>query len=224
MRLPKSRWTWMKWAVSALFLPPLLAALAVLAGSTVPANRQWSPPARGVTVFIYSNGVHTGIVMPAVNALHDWRGRVRASDLPDPRLAGQWLIFGWGQRDFYLKTPTWAQVDPLVVAQAAVGSDETLMHVDHLQRVWRGPDLRPVTLTVAQYRALAAAIEADFASGPAIRGYGADDVFYPARGRYDAVRTCNAWTGAKLRGIGVRIGIWTPTAWSVMRWFPSAGG
>jgi hypothetical protein len=110
------------------------------------------------------------------------------------------------------------------VARAAIGSDETLMHVDHLQRVWRGPDLRPVTLTAAQYRALAAAIEADFAPGPAIRGYGADDVFYPARGRYDAVRTCNAWTGVKLRGIGVRIGIWTPTAWSVMRWFPSTGG
>jgi uncharacterized protein (TIGR02117 family) len=139
--------------------------------------------------------------------------------LPDPRRAGRWLIFGWGERDFYLETPRWSDVDPLVVARAAIGSRHTLMHVDHLQRLWRGRDLRPITLTPAQYRALVAAIEADFAPGPAIRGYGPDDVFYPARGRYSAITTCNEWTGAKLRRIGVRVGVWTPAAWSVMRWF-----
>ena len=197
----------------------LLAPLLVLAGSTMPANRAAVQPAQGVQIYVYSNGVHTGIVVPAVNALHDWRPRIRADDLPDPRRAGDWLIIGWGERDFYLNTPTWSDVDPLVVLRAAVGSDRTLLHVDHLKRVWRGPDLRPLTLTQAQYRALVTSIERDFAPGASIRGYGADDVFYPSHGRYSARHTCNEWTGSKLRAIGIRIGLWTPSAWSVMRWF-----
>lgn len=193
--------------------------ILIVGGSIVPANRDAIQPERGVTIYVYTNGVHSGLVLPTVNALHDWRGRVPARDLPDPRYAGDWLIFGWGQRDFYLNTPTWNDVDPLIVLRAAIGSDATLMHVDHLRRLWRGPDLRPLVLTPTQYRALVKAIDADFAPGAAIRGYGADDVFYPARGRYSALRTCNAWTGSKLRAIGVKVGIWTPLSWSVLRWF-----
>ncbi|CAN5306661.1 TIGR02117 family protein [soil metagenome] len=206
-------------ALSAIAVAILLPMLAIVAGSLIPANRHWAAPRTGVAIYVYSNGVHTGLVLPAVNPLHDWRGRVRASDLRDPRRAGRWMIFGWGERNFYLGTPQWKDVDPLVVVHAAVGSDRTLMHVDHLAGVWAGPDLRRIMLSAAQYRALAAAIDRDFTPGAAIAGYGADDIFYPARGRYDAVRTCNEWTGAKLRGIGVRVGLWTPTAWSVMRWF-----
>lgn len=209
------------WKAILLILAALpgIFAIAILIGSLTPANRDSGPPASGITIYVYSNGVHTGLMLPTVHPLHDWRARIRADDLPDPRKAGRWLIFGWGERNFYLNTPRWSDVDPLIVARAAVGSGQTLMHVDHLQRLWRGPDLRPVMLTAAQYRALVVAIEADFAPGAAIRGYCADDVFYPGRGRYSAITTCNEWTGAKLRRIGVRVGLWTPTAWSVMRWF-----
>lgn len=201
--------------LALLLIPPLL----VVAGSLIPANRSATQPPQGVTVYVYSNGVHTGIVVPTVSPLHDWRSRIKATDLSDPRRAGDWLIIGWGERDFYLSTPTWSDVDPLIFLRAAVGSSRTLIHVDHLRRIWRGPDLRPVILAPEQYLALAASIESDFVPGPAMHGYGADDLFYPAHGRYSAVRTCNEWTGSKLRAIGVRIGLWTPTAWSVMRWF-----
>jgi uncharacterized protein (TIGR02117 family) len=219
MRWPPPRWIR---AAFALIAPLLLLALAILAGSVIPANRNWVPPRSGVTIYVYTNGVHTGLVLPAVNPLHDWRGRIRASDLPDPRRAGRWLIFGWGQRDFYLNTPRWSDLDLRIAARAMVGSDRTLMHVDHLQRVWTGPDLRPILLTSSQYRQLTRLLESDFAPGAAIRGYGADDVFYPGRGRYSAITTCNEWTGAKLRAIGVKIGLWTPASFSVMRWFPTS--
>jgi len=207
-------------AVLASLIFALLITVTIFAGSLIPANRGWVPPRSGITIYVYSNGVHTGLVLPAVNPLHDWRTRIRADDLADPRRAGAWLLFGWGQRDFYLNTPHWSDVKLSTVFPAMIGSGRTLMHVDHLQRVWTGPDLRPIVLTPWQYRALTHAIETDFAPGVAIKGYGADDVFYPAHGRYSAILTCNEWTGAKLRAVGVRIGIWTPAAWSVMRWFP----
>lgn len=197
----------------------LLIAAALLSGALIPANPAAAPPPDAVTIHVYTNGVHTGLVLPTVNGLHDWRPRVPASDLPDPRYAGPWLLFGWGERDFYLDTPRWEDLSLRTAARALIGSDSTLLHVDHLQRLWKGPDLRPIRIGPAQYRALVADLESDFASGAAIRGYGADDVFYPAHGRYSAIMTCNEWTGEKLRRIGVPIGLWTPTSWSVMRWF-----
>ena len=52
-------------------------------------------------------------------------------------------------------------------------------------------------------------------------GYGAQDVFYSARGRYSAGNTCNQWTSDTLAAAGVRTGWWTPFAGGVMKWVPS---
>jgi uncharacterized protein (TIGR02117 family) len=209
------------WVVGIPLLATMLYLAAAATGSLIPANRGWTPARQGITIHVYSNGVHSGIVMPIAGPLHDWRSRFPARDLRDPARVGRWVLVGWGQRDFYLNTPNWRDVSIPTVLRAGVGSDRTLIHVDHLRRLWNGPDLRPIRLSPAQYRALAASIEADFAPGPALPGYGANDAFYPARGHYSAIGTCNEWTGRKLRAIGVRIGIWTPFAWSVMRWFPA---
>jgi uncharacterized protein (TIGR02117 family) len=76
---------------------------------------------------------------------------------------------------------------------------------------------------VHEYRKLATHIRGSFAissSGESLpllgRGYGPADVFYEGRGRYDAYRTCNEWTGEALRAAGVRTGIWTPLSQSIM--------
>jgi uncharacterized protein (TIGR02117 family) len=150
-------------------------------------------------------------------AEHDWSGLVRPEHIRDPRYAGRYLWFGWGERDFYLNTPTWAEVSPLTVLRAAVGSGRTLVHVDHLLEPYA--DGRPVRLSPAQYARLVRAIRAQFAGGQPIPGYDVADVFYLARGRYDAVRTCNWWTGELLAEAGVRVGAWTPFSATVMQWF-----
>ena len=80
--------------------------------------------------------------------------------------------------------------------------------------------LGKIVVTPAQYRRLAAYIRASFRDGGArYRGYAGYDAFYDANGRYDAVRTCNSWTGDALRFAGVRVGAWTPFPVTVMGWF-----
>lgn len=209
-------------AFAALLAVLGLYVLAGLVGGLIPANAGWRPAAHGdVTVWVESNGIHTGIIVPKVAAGVDWQGLARPEHLADPRY-GRWshLSFGWGERAFYLETPTWWDVRPATVLAAAFGSKRTLMHVDHLPRPRFGDGARPIQLSAAQYRRLAAFIRASFADRPgAIRGYGAYDAFYEARGRYSAVGTCNAWTGAALRAAGVRVGRWTPFPITVLWWF-----
>lgn len=208
-------------AVLGLFALLLGYAIAGLIGGAIPANRDWTPPSRGIPIWVESNGVHTALILPVVAAEIDWRDLVRAQDLADPRYAGyDHLGFGWGERRFYLETPTWSDVRPATVLAAALGSDRTLVHVDHLPAPAPGDGARRILLRPAEYRRLADFIRASFrARAGHVRGYGAGDAFYDATGHYSAITTCNSWTGAALRHAGVRVGAWTPFAATVMWWF-----
>lgn len=199
-------------------LVPAGYAFAGLVGGAIPSGGG-APPATGIRIYVEDNGIHTGIVVPRAAAGVTFDDLVRPGDLADSRYAAHgWRSFGWGERGFYLGTPTWADVKPTTILAAATGSDAVVMHVDHLPDPAGQRGVYPVTLTPDQYRRLAAHIRASFAPGPAIPGYGPSDVFYPARGRYSAIATCNAWTGAILRASGVPMGAWTPFPVTVTAW------
>jgi uncharacterized protein (TIGR02117 family) len=200
-----------------LILTPLLYLAGGAIGGAIPRNIGWEQPESGVTIYVASNGWHTGLVLPTRAGGVDWSSLVRPEHIRDPRYAGRWLWFGWGERDFYLNTPTWGDVRPRTVLRAAVGSGNTLVHVDHLLLPYE--DARPIRLTQAQYHRLAARLRASFASGRPIPGYDVADVFYPAQGRYDLFRTCNWWTAELLAEAGVRVGVWTPFSATVMQRF-----
>jgi uncharacterized protein (TIGR02117 family) len=99
----------------------------------------------------------------------DWRPLARPEHLADPRYGRHdHLSFGWGERAFYLETPTWADVKPATVLAAAFGSAETLVHVDHVPRPQATGDIRRVVVTEEQYRRLASVIAASVAPGARI--------------------------------------------------------
>jgi len=206
------------WSVFALFG----YATAGMIGGAIPSNAGWTPPAKGVRIFIETNGVHSGIVMPKMAAGVDWRDLAQPGHIADPAwAAASHVAIGWGERAFYIGTPTWADIRLSTTLHAAIGSDETLVHLSHIAEPVPNADQRAVILRPAEYRRLAGFIRASLrAPHPGHRhGYGRHDVFYEGAGRYSAVRTCNAWTGDALRHAGVRIGAWTPFSVTVMGWF-----
>lgn len=213
-------------ALALLVLLLVGYATVGLVGGAIPRHVAWVPPRDGVRILVESNGVHTDVVLPKVAAGVDLRDLVPAADLADPRYAGyDHIAVGWGEKTFYLETPTWADVRPLTVLQAALGSDRTVLHVEHLPMPAPDADSRAVTLRPEEYRRLAAFVRASFApEQPGSRrwhraGYGRGDAFYAATGRYSALNTCNAWTGDALAAAGVRIGAWTPFPVTVLGWF-----
>ena len=210
----------------------LVAALAFAAGEIGGlwgTNPQWRAPDDGVTIYVETNGFHTGFILPAQVEGVDWHALFPPTDLRDPRYhatgATDHVAISWGERDFYLATPRWQDLNPATMARAAIGSDATLIHVYHMQKPAEGPYARRLVISHDAYRRLAARLMDDVArpeSGALtpIAGYGGDDVFYEGRGRYSLIRSCNVWTGDHLRAIGVRVGAWTPAEHHVMRWFP----
>lgn len=211
-------------ALAALLAIPCLYLLAALILGAVPANRGWHEAKEGVTIFVRTNGVHTWILVPKVTPEMDWRPLVPGEHLRDPRWGnGDYVALGYGNRTFYLETPTWGDLTMKNAFLALFGQGPSLMHADHDDHPQAGPDQRPIVLSHEEYRRLVEFARASFqvdSSGrtmPLIgRGYGTSDMFYEAVGPYSAFYTCNSWTGAALRHAGVKTGVWTPLSQSIM--------
>jgi uncharacterized protein (TIGR02117 family) len=203
----------------AALVPAALYLIVAAIASRIPANDDWREPDGGITIYVQTNGVHTGVVVPANAAGVDWSKRIHPGDAPGWSTTPRWLAFGWGDRDFYLNTPTWAEFSLLRGLKAVTGQGSTLVHVDLLEDVRPRETVRPLRITPEQYHRLAAFIDATFADRrEVIRGYGPSDVFYGARGHYSAFRTCNVWTSEALRAAGIRTAQWSPFDDGVMRW------
>lgn len=201
--------------IGSLILVVVLYLAAAGLGAGLATNSGREPPREGVRIYVADNGVHTDLILPA-GAFRDF---ARPEHLADPRYGAEpYLAFGWGDRDFYLHTATWGDVNPWRVAKAMVGAGSTVLHVAHIPKPRAGGSVRVLLLRPDEYRRLVTYVRDTVAAGPVVRGYGARDAFYTAKGGYSAFRTCNEWTGRGLRKAGVPMGIWTPLPWGVMLW------
>jgi uncharacterized protein (TIGR02117 family) len=216
------RWT-LRIAAGIVALPLLYLLAAVVLG-LVPANVSFRQASEGgVVIYVRSNGIHTDLVMPRVNAEADWRPFADPAHIRDPRWGrADHVAMGYGGRDFYLNTPTWGDLSPGVALRSMFGGDTTLVHVEHVHRPQRTDWQRPIRLTSDQYRRLAAYVRSSFrldANGAPVHvpgGYTDADTFYEGDGPFSMFFNCNSWTGAALRAGGVRMGLWTPFEQSVM--------
>lgn len=215
---------WLGLALALLLAIPLAYLEAALLLGLLPANPFWSEAEEGVPVYVRTNGVHTWIAMPKVSPIIDWRRYAPGAHLADPRWgAASHVAVGYGNRQFYLDTPTWAELSPATAFRALAGTGPTLLHVEHVHDPRPDRITRRIVLRTEEYRRLAEFVRARFALGadrrpvPLLgRGYGPSDVFYEANGGYSFVMTCNEWTGRALRRAGVRTGLWTPLEQSIM--------
>lgn len=222
---PTDRRRWTAALRSALLLVlaiPLAYAVAAAIGSLVPRNGGWNEPHQGVLIFVRTNGVHADIVLPASSAGIDLYRLVPPADVREPERADGWVAFGWGQREFYLETPRWADLTVKNAIRSVVGGN-ALIHIEHLGQPRISPAMRAIRLDPEAYHRLVASIERYFVldrSRRSIplrgRGYGPNDTFYEARGRYSALKTSNQWTSDRLAEAGVEAGIWTPFAQGIL--------
>lgn len=210
--------------------PVLAYGLAALLGAlpvATPAAPSFGSDQAGrpVRIYVLSNGFHTDLVVPIYAAGLDWSLDLLPAHFRgvDPARAA-YVGFGWGDRDFYLTSPTLADLSAAIALRSLFASRGSLIHVT----LWGGPPVpgasaRTVDLTPAQYAALTDAIGQGFrrdAAGlvqpVAGAGYTPYDAFYEGVGRYSLIDTCNDWTATRLRHIGVPVGWWSPFPFGVM--------
>ena len=184
-----------------------------------PAHAKPPAEAPAVEAWVLSNGVHTDLVFPVRSSTIDWQQLFPLADFKAVPPDAEFIAIGWGDREFYLHTPTWADLTAARAFGALAGGNRALMHVTYLQRAQMRRGAYKLPLSQAQYAKLVAYVRASLPSGRAtpIAGahYDNQDAFYEAEGGYNLFETCNTWTGRGLRSAGVKTGRWTPFDFTV---------
>lgn len=170
-----------------------------------------------VTIYLMSNGVHTDYVLPTKGIYKDWSAifpayHVKADTQKD------YVAIGWGDKGFYLNTPTWADLKASTALKAVSGFSSSAMHITYYDKSQIDNCDNCATLHISkdQYQVLIKHIEESFdwqnnkpIHIPTDAVYGDDDAFYEAVGSYFLFYTCNTWVNVGLQKMNMPAALWT---------------
>ena len=166
-------------------------------------------------IYLLSNGVHVDLVLP--KSILD-NATLRQLKIPG---RADYVSFGWGDKGFYLNTPTWSELQFGVTAKAIFIPSETVIHVDHYTQ--KSGKWQSVELCESQYGVLVDYILNSFDKDEEGKfllldypGYNETDKFYAGLGKYYFMKTCNNWTNKGMKQSKVKTALWSPFAFGVM--------
>lgn len=218
----KRLWCMMRRSLLLIFALPCVYLLLAFALSHIVVNQVEKQEGR-YSLYLVSNGVHSDIVMPLVNDVMDWRAIVSPNDTLS-QIEMPLIAIGWGEREFYLNTPTWSDLKASTALKAIFGFNSTLLHVSfyHYEHLPLMHDYVELHISREQYQQLSAEILKSFVlkDGRAQALPNAHqhdlDAFYLAYGRYHLFNTCNTWSNRQLKRSGIKAVLWTPFAHSLL--------
>lgn len=197
------------------FILIFLASIAVLVFvcSEISINTK-KEQGSDVEIYILTNGVHTDIVLPIKSINHDWSNFISSSNTKHPEINYDLVSFGWGDKGFYLKTPTWAELKFSTAFKAMFGLSATAMHVSYYKELKESENCKKILVSNATLQKLIAEIKKSFSQSKPIAipnaYYSNNDCFYDAVGTYHLFQTCNTWTNTTLKKSGLPACLWTP--------------
>ncbi|MDG1261652.1 MAG: DUF2459 domain-containing protein [Flavobacteriales bacterium] len=205
-----------KWVLRILLIPLIYIVLAIIL-SNIPVNSIEITEDHVHTVYLTTNGTHADVILPKelLTASLEFDLITEKSD--------EFYAFGWGDRDFFINTPTWAELKLSTALKALFTPSETLMHVNRHDQ--KGSDWLEVKLTEEQLTTLQDEIMSGFAiqkgnTKTYVEGhsYFGHDEFYNGSGSYTCLFTCNTWLNSTMKSCGVKAAVWTPFDFGVLHW------
>lgn len=176
-----------------------------------------------LTVYIWSNGVHTDVVMPVRHRLRDWSTALPFINTRGKDTTARYIGIGWGDRGFYLETPTWADLKISTAFKACFWLGRSAVHATYYHKVRESDNCVAMQISEEQYARLIRYIDNTFdpnAAGipvviPTNAQYSDADAFYEAKRRYSFLRTCNVWANDALKASGQKAAVWAPFDWGI---------
>lgn len=169
------------------------------------------------TVYISYGQLHSDIIIDLTNLSKRWKEK-----LPSHLLQHQgYLSFGWGDKEFYLNTPTWDDLKIHSALKALFINSPSVVHIKYYKELSYFQNMKKISLSTKQLKHLEEGIfkSVDFTSQH-YKGYGRNDIFYSSPYQYNIFMTCNTWTGKQLREANVSVSYWTPFSYNVIHSLP----
>lgn len=201
----------------AIFILSLLTYLLIVTLlSFVSVNEDFAENHQEIPIYILTNGVHTDVVLPIKNEHYDWSNQLKFEHTKSKDTTYQYVALGWGDKGFYLETPTWADLKASTALKAASGLSTTAMHVTFYKDLKESKSCKKLQISSDNYKKLILFINESFKtkSGEFLKietdaVYGKHDVFYEANGSYTLFYTCNSWANQALKAANQKAALWT---------------
>lgn len=213
--------------VGLFLLALLMYGIVVTLLSFIPVNSYDSRtliPAQKIEIYLLTNGVHTDIVLPVKNEYFNWSKQVKFTDTKAKDSTAQFMAIGWGDRGFYLETPTWSDLKVSTALNAATGLSSSALHITFYKSLKEGIDCKKITIDSIEYKKLIVFINDSFQlnNGNVTKidtkaVYGNNDAFYEAKGSYSLFYTCNTWANQALKAANQKAALWTISDLGIFR-------
>lgn len=214
MKILKNTLKWLLRLVGVLLL--YIAVSLIL--SYIPVGSNDPSPEKTISVFLHSNGTHTDLILAKEHVDHRILNGLQRAD------TDSYYAFGWGDEDFYINTPTWADLKFSTAAKAMFLPSNTLMHVvrfDQQKSAWKEVKVSPEQLSILNEELLKGFAKAENYGKTHLPGhtYFGHDEFYRGEGSYSCLCTCNSWLNSALKAADIKTALWTPFDFGIMHWY-----
>ena len=170
-------------------------------------------------IYIASNGIHLDIYFPVSALPNSFR---ETMDIP---LGVSLISFGWGDKQFYLNTPTWDEFKLSVALKALFLKGDAALHITYHH--FKNSSWIKLVICEHQYDLLLDYILKTFRRDERNHlieiidsGYSDNDRFYEAHGNLSPVNTCNQWVNKGLKRAEIKTSIWSPFDYGVLYHLP----
>ncbi|BAY25977.1 hypothetical protein NIES2100_57870 [Calothrix sp. NIES-2100] len=207
------------------FFKGCLFSLALLAiGVFIPRKWTYKPKDNcNLDVCISNTGIHSNIILPTKNHVFDWHNRISVEGIGIDNSNGyNYLSFGWGDRAFYMSTPSLGDLRLSTTFKALFLPTPSVIYVQGYQLIPDYLEVKCIKVNKNNYLKLIKFIEATFKvdnQGRVIRignGHTTNAGFYDAWGSYSILRNCNNWTAEALRQADVNTPLWDGLSAAIM--------
>ena len=180
-----------------------------------------------IIVYIQSNGVHTDLVVPVKSKKMDWSNIFPYANTKNKDSTSKFLALGWGDKGFYLNTPTWGDLTFSTAFKAMFGLSTSALHTTYLDTIQVSGTCKKISMTQNEYDLLVRYIKRTISTKkassifiPTNAVYGTNDAFYEASGSYHLFSTCNTWTNRALKYSNKKACFWTPFDTGILNQYP----
>jgi len=166
------------------------------------------------SIYLQHSPIHVDLVFRAEDLSERTRKLVSLPSDPD------FLIFGLGDRDIYVNTPTWADLKARYAIKALLVPSKRAIHLEpahQLSSEWIKLDICEDQRQALEDYVVASLSVDELGQAEIIEGmtYTGHDRFYEANGTYTAFNSCNHWAAGALKAADLKAPIWSPFAHGV---------
>ncbi|MEY3592003.1 MAG: hypothetical protein RLZZ38_972 [Bacteroidota bacterium] len=220
-RATKRTLKWSGYTLTILGSALLLYLLCTFILSRIPVKGQLQKNA-SVHIYLMKSGVHTDFVLPVSNEIHDWTNEFPIANTDFKDSSSQLISIGWGDKTFYMNTPTWADLTLKTALTTPFGLGPSAIHATYYRQLLDDRPTISLKITKKQYKKLVRYIQKTLVYNnykqtklikPTLKGVvTGNDAYYAAKGRYSIFFTCNSWINSGLKVADQKASLWTAFA------------